>query len=181
MLAIMALDGWMSALGYARLCLLLPLLYSQLFFTHPQPHPNSQYLKTDSQNDPPPVLPHRPEDVTSPFTPQLLAVEKRKKTKSFSGWPGVEWTQARGCKQQVLPIGRPGVSSQKGLTKIAYSRSGDPTGNLSLCMGWRRCLVNPLAPELRTSLFTSPSLSLCLRSPGSPPAVSSSCRCVLLR
>lgn len=65
----------------------------------------------------------------------------------------------------MLPIGRPGVSSQKGLTKIAYSRSGDPTGNLSMCMGWRRCLVNPLAPELRTSLFTSPSLFLSVSGP----------------
>lgn len=97
MLLIMALDGWMSALGYAPLRLLLPLLYSQLFFTHPHPHPNSQYLKTCWQNDPrPPVLPRRPEDVTSPFTPQLSAVEKKKKKKKSScGWPGVEWMHVR--------------------------------------------------------------------------------------
>lgn len=59
----------------------------------------------------------------------------------------------------MLPIGRLRLPSQKGLTKIAYSRSGDPTGHPSLCMGWRRCWVYPLAPELRTSLYTSASLS----------------------
>lgn len=104
-----------------------------------------------------PNSPDCPEDVSSPFTLQLLAVEKKMSGDHFNDQ---EWSgRRRGGKQQVLPIGRLGVPSQKGLTKIAYSRSGDPIGNPSLCMGWRRWLVNPLAPELRTSLCTSPSLS----------------------
>lgn len=146
----------MSALGYGSPSP-PPLLCSLLFF-NTQLFRNSQCIQTYLQNDLPAVFRRLPPGRVFALHSTAVGSGEEEEVEVVIIWMSSWWSGSRRAgKQQVLPIGCLGVLSQKGLTKIAYSRSGDPTGNPSLCMGWRQCLVNPLAHELTMSLFTSMS------------------------
>lgn len=151
-----------------------PLLYSQLFFTSP-PSPELTIHPNLLAKWPPFCIPSTA--LRTCLRPSLHSCwQWRRRWSSSDHLEGQECNgRRRGGKQQVLPIGHLRVSSLRGLTKIAYSRSGDPTGNLRLRMGWRWSLVNPLAPELPGYLSVSAPGPSGLRSQFPPPATVFSC------